>query len=401
MGKAKILNNLIVLITLLTISHSSIFSEKYFVIGFTFFLLIIFYLRNHKFDKKLFNLIFLWYLINIIAIIILGGQTIPFVRISSSVIVFILFPYLVIKIIGIEFWGILDKWIFNLTTLSLPIFLLNFLAPSFFDNLFSVFHFISNKAFSFPFWSALIYVNTPDIQGVTRNCGFMWEPGAFAMMIIWNMIYDWRIKGLNLNSRFYISALALVTTFSTAGYLAFLFIVLGKFIKKISFINILAIVIFGYFYMSVVMKQEFMGDKLSNYITTYQMDNLHYSEKYDLVKVNRLQGFYYSVMKTIRYPFGYGVISNKDYTNDVEIYGTNGLGSILTMWGVIPFIYFLYIVFRFMDLITLHKIRKLTSHSFFIAILLMFFSNPISRNTFIYLILITFLIHNKQKEINI
>jgi hypothetical protein len=382
-------NNLIVFITLIIISRSSIFSDKYFVIGLTFILLSIFISKKISFDNNFIYLLIVWYLINILAAVFNGAYKIPFVRISSNAIVFFLFPYLVLKLVGVNFWNLFERWIYRLTLISLPLFIINYFFQDIFNSFFSLFSPLTNGAFAYPYWSSLIYVNALVIDSILRNAGFMWEPGAFAMMIIWAMCYNWISTGANYNKRFYIYTIALISTFSTAGFLAFIFIIVGKYIKKITITNVLVLVVFGYLFFVTIYQMDFMAGKINHYIEGYQSNELNYSKHYKVIKVNRLSGAYYNLMKTIEYPFGYGVIVEKDFSRNIEIYGTNGLGGLLVMWGAILFLYILFLLSRFFNLINISQFDAKTILSFNIALLIMFFSNPISRNIFVYLIVLS------------
>ncbi|NCP84268.1 MAG: hypothetical protein GW809_08675 [Bacteroidetes bacterium] len=392
----KYIINVVVLIAIFSISHSSILSDKYFIISITILLLLKFMIIGKSLDVNFIFIIFAWYLINILAVILNGGGSVPYVRISSNAMVFFLFPYLILKIYGIRFWNTFEKWIYILTLISLPLFFLNFLFPTFFNSLYPIFHTFTNKTFQYPYWSAIVYVNAMVDGSLIRNSGFMWESGSFAMMIIFAMIYNWITQSDKLNWRFVIYTVALATTFSTAGYLAIVFLFMGKFIKKLSVFNVIVILVFGYLFINIVYKQDFMGNKIKEYISTFNDNELHYDEGYGLIKVNRLQGGYYSIIETLKYPLGYGVISNKDLTDEVEIYGTNGLGSMLKIWGIIGFVYILILLKRFIFFNSLDKIKDRLGISMFIALLIMFFSNPIARDSFIYFILLTPLLYKKN-----
>lgn len=383
------LNNIIILLVIFSISRSSVLSDKYFVMSLTALLLLNFIIRRKQFDINFLYLILIWYFINILAIVFNEGGSIPYVRITSNAIVFFLYPYLILKKFGIKFWELFERWIYILTLISLPLFFMNFLFPEFFNNLYSIFHLFTNKTFQQPYWSAIVYVNAMIDKQLIRNSGFMWEPGSFAMMIIFGIAYNWITQGVKFNWRFAVYSIALVTTFSTAGYLAFAFILSGKFLKKFSVYNVIAILVFGYLFINIIFKLDFMEAKLNDYITTFNENELIYDQEYGLIKVNRFQGGYYALIETLNYPLGFGIVSNKDLTNETEIYGTNGLGSMLKMWGVLGFIYFLVLLKRFIVFNSISEIEKLLRFFIYFALLIMFFSNPVARDSFIYFIVLT------------
>lgn len=390
------LKNSLVIYTILIIGNSTSLTQKYFVIAITLLLLGYFFLKKMFFSHTIIRLFLAWGLINILALIINGGSNIPYFRIISFGIVYFLYPYLVLKLIGIEFWVLFEKWIYFFTKISIPLFAINFLDPGFFNSLHSVFSIFTNSTYVYPYWSSLLYVNAIEMDGYIRNSGFMWEPGAFSMMIVFAIIYYWLVNGVKYNKRFFIYLIALITTFSTAGYIAFAILIIGSTMKKFSLTSVLILSTFIFFFGNEIYKQDFLKGKLDLYVETFKENELKYSEHYELYKVNRLQGAYFSVIETIDYPLGYGVIAKKDYSNEIEIYGTNGLGSMLKMWGVILFFYFMYLLRKILRVFDRCKTNRVLLFFMYTSLLVIFFSNPISRNIFIYLIILTPLLFKKE-----
>ena len=389
--------NFLTIYSILLISDSSSVTEKYFVLAITAIVLGYFIFRRDAFSKKIITFFIVWFIINMAALIINGGTSIPFFKIVSFSIVYFLYPYLVLKYVGSDFWILLEKWIFTLTKVSIPIFIFNFLFPSLFSSLYPIFSILTSSSFEDPFWSSLIYVHGNNIEGLIRNSGFMWEPGAFAMMIVFGISFSWLKNGVKYDKHFFIYTVAMITTFSTAGFIAFAILIIGGVLKRISLMNIIILCALSFLFSNQIYEQDFMKGKLDIYLATYEENELNFSEEYGLYKVNRFQGAYYSVIETKEYPFGYGVIAKKDYSNGIEIYGTNGLGSMLKMWGIIFFIYFLFLLNKTLHFFDMDKSKKVLIYSIYASLLVMFFSNPISRNVFIYFLILTPLMFKKTK----
>ena len=121
--------------------------------------------------------------------------------------------------------------------------------------------------------SSVLYTQLYDLQNggtlTLRNCGPFWEPGAYQgflnLAIVINLLYNkkdkqWKYKNL-------VFIIAIITTFSTGGYIT-LFVILMYVIytkkKTPNYIKILYSLVFistaCYLYLSL----EFLGDKIAN-----------------------------------------------------------------------------------------------------------------------------------------
>jgi len=391
----NIFYNFFILIIIFDISRSSIIASQWVELGLTVIMLLIHLAKKGTIDSKIIYVIIIWFIINFGAIIITGSQ-IPLLRITKFAIIFLLFPYLTLQTIGISFWYRFEKIIYILTFISLPIFLINIMVPQYFNSMLDTFRPLTRGIFhkfdyNSNYWSSIIYVNAIEDKGNYRNCGFMWEPGAFAMMIIWAIVFNWHTKGLQLNIRFVIYTIALATTLSTAGYLAFFVLITAFYVNKMTFKNGIVITLASIMFIFYIYKLNFMEAKLNKYVEYYEADVKPYHKDYEVVKVNRLQIVKYDVKEVLKYPFGYG------YGEKSEIVGTNGLSTLLKIWGIPIFIFIIFLMRRYLNLFKLHHMKKLTIIILLIGILMMFFSNPIARNVFVYFILLTPLMFKERK----
>lgn len=398
------ISNLIILFILLYISQSSIIYSIQFLFIFFLFLLFIYFMRQRKNDSIILIILLTWIILSSLAFFIFGVEYKEF-RILVVSIELILLPYLILRIIGRSFWDKFENITFILTTISLPIYTVHLFYPGLFNNLGKIFkpvtrdifYTLSNSELSYYYWSSFIYVNTSG-GGEIRNSGFMWEPGAFAMIIIWAIVYNMLTKGKKIDRRFIIYAVALATTQSTAGYLAFFLIIIAFYFNKKTAINIIMATTLTLIFLQYVYKLDFLGPKINSYIEAYQTRDLTYNEYYHAIKVNRFMIVYYDVIKVIKYPFGYGVVTGEDFSSEIQIVGVNGLSSLLVMWGVPIFIFILILIMRYINLINVYNYSKRVVYFMLIGILLMFFSNPIQNNIFVYLIIFTPLIHNGREN---
>lgn len=138
------------------------------------------------------------------------------------------------------------KVVYFIAVISIPMYLLSVLGPSFLNSFTAI---GTNGRIYYN------YILFDHIVGYNRNCGLFWEPGAFSSflclaILIWVTQVD---NSIDVGyRRILVLLLALITTFSTTGYLCFaLILILYLFLKKrnktekiIVFTLILAAVIF-------------------------------------------------------------------------------------------------------------------------------------------------------------
>lgn len=398
----KIFYNITIVLLLIHISSASIMNSRFIPLTIGLILIFFTFVQQHNFSRSFLLLVILWFLINLIAIFYFGTGFFIF-RLIIQTINLLFLPYVLIKHMGMFFWQKMEKIIFILVAISIPLFILNVNFVNFFNGFTSLFSPITapTLAQNPNYWTSFIYVNAifdPEYN-LHRNCGFMWEPGAFALIIIWAMIYNFLTTGKKFNFKTIVYISALVTTFSTAGYFA-LFIVVGAFyLKRITVINFVFFPLLIAIFSLYVYQLEFISGKLNKYNETYSEHKLITSGEDEYIKVNRFLGAYYAMKKVAAFPLGYGLVSKKDYTSEIEIYGTNGLGSLMVMWGIPLFIYLLILMRKYLSLINVSENNLLTLGLLFIALLIMLFSNPISRNLFVYYIIVTPLVFKQRVKI--
>jgi hypothetical protein len=385
--------DLIILVLIFHISQASVLNSRYVLFGIGIILLIIYLFGKNHYNRKFIILTLIWMAINLVAGLLLRGSF-PLIRIIINTVILLFVPYILLNIMGRHFWHRFEKMVFGLTLIAIPLYLLNILFSEAFNSLWAIFRPLTSESFGkvYPYWTSLFYVNAIGDASVTipRNCGFMWEPGGFAMIAIWGMVHHLRNNGNKMDKKVVVYLLAIVTTFSTAGYLAIILVVASIYLRRLTVPNILMIGFILTFYFVYVYNLSFISDKINTYITDYREDELVYNEESGLIKVNRLRGAYYAFQDALKLPTGFGVISKADVDeNVVIIYGTSGLGSLLAMWGFPMFIYLLYLLGRYIRIIGLQKISLLNFYLLYFALLIVFFSNPISRNVFVYFIFLT------------
>lgn len=386
-------------------ASASVLITRYLPFAIGVIYLIIHLRQGRTFNRNFLLLTSLWLMINLLVMFVFVPFT--FVRLIVNTMNLLFVPYLMLKEIGMDFWKRFENIIFALTLISLPLFLLNNLFPSFFYSLWPGFQPISTPSLTADgvfkeFWTALVYTHAYSQSGVgniLRNSGFMWEPGGFALMIIWGIVYNWLSKGMSFNLRIIVYIIAILTTFSTAGYPALFVLLLAYYSKRLYIINIVSIILLMIVSLYVFRESAFLSGELSVYVETFEADRTGEAGSTGK-KVNRFQGGVASLLRTMKYPLGYGLSSVSDRQDKDFSYGVNGLASLLEMWGVLGFIILMISMYRSFYLINQKVESKRVVILLFIALMIMFFSNPIARNIFTYFIIISPLIFKKANTIN-
>lgn len=400
----KFIFNIVVFSVIIQIARASILSSPWTEIYITVLIIFLYFEKVRNIDERVFLLIIVWLLLNFMVLVFFG---IPFniTRILRTTIILIILPYLIVVAFGDLFWQKFEQIIYNLTLISLPIFALNVIFPDLFINLQGLFLSLTNEAYykyvyDTTYWSAIIYTNSiyDNDLFIYRNAGFMWEPGAFAMILIFGLIYTILKSGFKYNKRILVYTVAIITTFSTAGYIALFFIILAKYVRKISIMNIVVIIILTLVFFQYIYQLDFIGGKIDNYLYSYNSEEVYYSDYYRSVKVNRFQIAFFDVMSIIRYPlgYGYGFGENEAGYSD-SIIGVNGLTAMAKMWGVPIFIYILILLKRYFNVSNNSGLKNIELIFLFISVLIMFFSNPIDRSVFPYLMILSAFFAPKSK----
>lgn len=395
------IQNVIVFLSLVIMAQTSFLSTQYVLLAFCLFLVVLTNVYRFKYDKTIFYFSVVWFVINLLTYFFLEIEfkTITNVNIFIST---LLTPYLVLNFIGPVFWLKFESILFKLAAISLPLFLLNIIFPGFFDSLFVIFKPLTKDIYYLHdsesrYWTSLIYVNAIKEENYFRNSGFMWEPGAFAMVIILGMIINLYQNNQVFTLKNLVYAICLITTFSTAGYLAIAVFILALLVyNKVNIIKIAIACGFLVIFITYVSKLSFMEGEVNTYLEAYKEDYIVENSTYNAAKVNRFLVMKYDLIKVIKYPWGYGSANVEDFKYEDRIVGVNGFSNLLVMWGVLVFIYFMYLFYRyfvFLDKFNQRSIRLLLLISFSIMI----FSNPGHRYQLIYFIFLTPLMFRKAK----
>lgn len=353
-------------------------------------LLIIFAFRRRKFDIPIFFIFIYWFFINFLYSVVFNADF-SFNKVLGGLIPLFL-AYLPYKIIGNKFWMQFEKICFALTCIGMLFYFGQLFTGSLYDNLSSYFGgFISDyyKEARPTSWYNFFYTYLPiDNIAYIRNCGFMWEPGAFAMICVIMLIYRTLTLGVKIDIHSIIYILAILSTFSTAGYLALLlyFIIYLRsernIFKWIIFLTLFIIII------PIVVQLEFMTSKLI--LFSQGINETNYNPRLNLIEYNRFGVFGINFNRLFEYPLGYGV--NKITDNfGRDFAGVCGIAVFARMWGIIGFIYCIHAIYKTLSRFNTSKYKVYCIFSL-IMIIIMFFSNPIEESPLLFILICPYIV---------
>lgn len=216
------------LIVLLIIweSTSTFLSQSPHVKLFIFVFLVLIFI----FMKKRLNRGVVYVFIIIGALIVIQGVIWEFslTTFSTFSLFFVVLPYLAIKIVGIKYLKIASDIILISTLIALPLYFMQFFIPGFSELLMDFEQRIRPEFAIDGRYSILIYTiaTIPRFEpdSMLRNFGMFHEPGAYAVFLVLAVTINLMLEDKVLSRKNTILLFALVTTFSTAGYLAMLMV---------------------------------------------------------------------------------------------------------------------------------------------------------------------------------
>jgi hypothetical protein len=194
-----------------------------------------------------------------------------------------------------------------------------------------------------PSYTSLLYNFT-----IPRNCGYAWEPGAFAVYLCLAIFINLFFTNPDNKGkiRFWILVTALLSTQSTTGYMIFMLIILFYFLNKQLNIIILLLpmVIISVIYLSTL---PFMSNKIIELITETTRSNYLVAQSIgrdEAYTPQRFTSFMIALKDFRNNPvLGLGAHYEESWTYKIgaNISYISGIGNLLVQFGIIGFLFFI------------------------------------------------------------
>lgn len=304
---------------------------------------------------------------------------------SIKFLFYLLSIYFMLKITGVEFFIVYEKIIYRLAVISLIFY---FFQMFFWDDLVKVlqpFNIADKSIRTYQGIHVGIFTLIP--WHFYRNCGFMWEPGAFGAMLSLAMIWNVILNKNKINKKLIIFIITGITTVSTTTIINIMLITLSLVLKanfkhKLWAIPLLIIVGIQVYFQPVI------KDKL-NYYYTVNMQDYYKTYSSDYWKagtsIGRFAGLVIEFENFKKKPLlGWGYQS--DYMDQGmfdDFSNPNGLSVLLGRFGLVGMLFFLGSLY-----LGLKKLQKYQHYKgewvFFIIVIFISSSNPMIYNIFIW-----------------
>lgn len=353
--------------------------------------LYIIYAITHK--RKLYNntlnyLIFGWCFINILASLYFD-KAIGFYQFIGKLVLF--YTSFLILSCSNNFWKKFEQFLYKITIISLVLYIISLIVPNLFVSLSPIFRPFTDEFYLLKenqrnYFYAFVFVFR-DVNDIIRNNGFMWEPGAFAMVLNILIAYNFITNDFKFNRHIKIYIIALFTTFSTAGYLSFFLIILLVLLKGRSLFLKVTIITVGFLSLGWLMTADFLLPKIQAFIDSAEQGQVSHQGYRALYEANRILSFKFLFDKFLIFPIGWGTVSDSvSYMALNKIVTVNGLGNILVTWGAIGFAWMMSSIIKFFYNLSN---SKLTAFILFISVAVSFFSNPIENNAILFILVLS------------
>ena len=281
--------------------------------------------------------------------------------------------------------------IFVLTCITLPLFIVQLISFDFLYQLNSKVLGISSGGE--PIASSFIFAMAPIHE--TRNCGFMWEPGAFAAVLVVTIYMNLFHEGESIFSlKNSVFILAIVTTQSTMGFIALLVpvsLVVQKAIsenEKMRQISVVLIPILIVFLIAIFSKLDFLSAKIVEQITGIDEELAFVEEGVKsnfVVSTTRLASILIDMQTIKNYPIlGIGVDmrttgASKISSGELTITAC-GLTNLLMRFGLIGLIGYTVLFYR--SALFEHKVHKI---GWVVLIFIILTSNELTSSSLLHL----------------
>jgi hypothetical protein len=188
---------------------------------------------------------------------------------------------------------------------------------------------------------------------IPRNCGYAWEPGAFAVYLCLAIFVNLFINQRDAKSRtrLWVMIIALITTQSTTGYLIFIVIMASYLLRKQLNIIILVLPV-TVLVLIAVSSLPFMSQKVIGLIDdTKRIDQLleDYYGSETAASPQRFTSLLIAIVDFENNPIlGIGVQSNEGWTYKMgaNISTISGIGNLLAQFGLVGTLFFLIMSIR-------------------------------------------------------
>jgi hypothetical protein len=264
--------------------------------------------------------------------------------------------FLIVIYLNIQFLDYYENLVFLLACISLPLFFLQVTVPE----IFRIFDPLTRAVLHYEgigTGSSYFFVFFHNGSANLRNSGFLSEPSLFGIVLAWSILINLFKNDFQLNGRFAVMAIAVLTTFSI-GAITYLLLILLLYLiynfKSSKAKNVIAILFVVVLFFPFVGKSRLVQDNIASITWKLGLEGENYYKlktgQLDETSVSRVSGARINMEYFLKFPLGYGLVrpSGSEY---VYLGGSpNGLSNLIVRWGI-GFIVFLALGVRYLLII--------------------------------------------------
>lgn len=298
----------------------------------------------------------------------------------------IFIAYIHVNVYGKDLMKLYENMMVMICKITIPLWIFSVIEPSLANSFFEMFPetgFGHNFLYLFNKLGDMVYPDYPFL----RNAGFSWEPGRFALMVCFAILFNFQQHGIDFNyrrnSHLYWLLIALITTESTTGYSLALILFGIHYIKQFSLINVILASLIFLPAIYWILQLDFMLAKITGqYDTINSLEEIivntgKYSDK--TIALDRLPSFIIEWDNFIKDPLlGYSrnVEHSAIYSSLPDnIRFTGGLMQMFSQLGIFLGLFYYIILWRSSQLFG--RIYNSNSIALFICFLISTFSYPL------------------------
>lgn len=350
---------------------------------------------NQNYDRKVVRNLFLFFLA-ILSVYLFKNGSINIWSFGGGLLR-VINAYLIVRVFKDMFIVKTVKMVVVLTVVSLIGYLFQLLIPDYFFEVNDLFGLDEG----FKVISSSLFFNMNLLIHPNRNCGFMWEPGAFAGVLTAILYLNNNTSIENRKANNIILIIGILTTLSTMGYLTLLVHLFSKvkFKNRVVTASFLIFSIVAIYYLSdeVPFLKEKIIDQIVNLDSELERVTLANKGGYS-AGLTRFGSILIDWNLFINNPL-IGLGPDIYTTNQDLIYGefgenvirASGLMNLLLKFGIIGVLLFFYLQYK-----SFPSSEKKVKVFWIVLIVFVLFSNPFDTSPFLF----SFLFLNKSQMLN-
>ena len=344
---------------------------------FNMFLTIVISLVYNRFhiNPRIFIIIGVFVLISIPPSILYGID----IRLYFGWAIRIVNAYFFVRIYREQLWEYLLSVVQTLALISLPFYFIQITYPSFFDIFNPISNFLLNDSQRGHQYLIVFLLNKYDRAPGTRNSGFMWEPSAFAAVLVWTLLVRLIKDNFKFTPWTYVLLIAFITTFSTGGYIGLIILLSASILhiktNKVKYFGLIALLLFLYVWD---LRTGIVSENFQTSVLKIEDEPIHIynatTGKANKGEISRVAGYVLGFQSILHSPIGYGFPKNESEFGLLG-YSPNAFMNLFIRWGIIGITFIIISMIMSVKFLLFHyniKVSRIVQYLCILALIMSF-----------------------------